>query len=753
MKSSLLTIILILMLMCVFLQNIPVKAEDEQLQAWFPPIVVENTNALIFVTDIYDDGLEGATTIFGWNQEYTTTTYGFVEFTTPEVTHDYERYSVCIEKEGFTPECYINQQGIQVYNSQVVSPNDLLRIDALPYALSEGTLDVHVTSNGHPVQDAQLLVNWSPPSQFPSTNHEGAVTLYLPLVTRTTNYTYMAYKDGKFPDTKQVRVYANTPQLTVIAPSSVTEANTFIVKATVDEFPVAGAIISFYNNVKFTDENGLAIFTAPSVDANTDLIIQASKEGFLSTETYIQIQNTINPGPGPIDPTRLVLSAPDSVDENTTFFVFVTANSLPVSSAYITFNETFQYTGSNGRVQFTAPLVTQDTDYMITASKPGYLNTSISITVKNTITLAQLSIHAPPVVYEEQNFIVTITTNNTPVSNASVIFNTMRKNTTEQGTVVFQAPQVNTSQEFTIHATKPGYDDAITVIIVVNIPSTNTTIPLSCIYGVVTDTLGNIIPDATICITPSSNTDDCTKTTAQGRYIFCLPIGSYSFSATKEGYATSVFYDVLLSEDSVQEINFKLRQIRKTSEVYEESYDPGKITIDWGIENGFIDANLIVSATGRSQSYLFMKNLSITISPSNKGEFSFSVDGPENVRGIFIAIQLNDVPTFLNTTIVNVSTIQLLYDEEKIPIASSFTDFFNNPDNNDTPLWCAVITNKNLTILLRIPHFSQHHILIHTIEQVVVESFGGIAALILYITIIVLVLILLAFPIRFVKKY
>ncbi|MCD6108550.1 MAG: choice-of-anchor J domain-containing protein, partial [Thermoplasmata archaeon] len=61
----------------------------------------------------------------------------------------------------------------------------------------------------------------------------------------------------------------------------------------------------------------------------------------------------------------------------------------PVENATVKFgDEGENTTDSNGKVSFTAPDVTNDTNYTILVSKQGYLNCSINITVKNIDSLA-----------------------------------------------------------------------------------------------------------------------------------------------------------------------------------------------------------------------------------------------------------------------------------------------------------------------------------------------------------------------------
>jgi len=81
-----------------------------------------------------------------------------------------------------------------------------------------------------------------------------------------------------------------------------------------------------------------------------------------------------------------IISSPQ-VNEDTQFIITIKSNGdTLIQSASVTFNGNTKTTNSNGQVSFTAPSVSANTIYSITATKTGYAEASSTITVKNVVT-------------------------------------------------------------------------------------------------------------------------------------------------------------------------------------------------------------------------------------------------------------------------------------------------------------------------------------------------------------------------------
>jgi hypothetical protein len=85
----------------------------------------------------------------------------------------------------------------------------------------------------------------------------------------------------------------------------------------------------------------------------------------------------------PVSEPQLSISAPPSVNEETSFQVMVTADGTPVAEVRVTFADVMYLTDTDGIVDLIAPSVDQNTTYRITADKTGYLSDSTWITVLN----------------------------------------------------------------------------------------------------------------------------------------------------------------------------------------------------------------------------------------------------------------------------------------------------------------------------------------------------------------------------------
>ena len=100
----------------------------------------------------------------------------------------------------------------------------------------------------------------------------------------------------------------------------------------------------------------------------------------------------------------------------------------------------------------------------------------------------------------------------------------------------------------------------------------------STISGTVTDKSGAVVPDAAITIT-NQGTNQVRKVVADetGKYtVTFLPVGIYSVSAEKTGFATSVRKDIELQANSTVQSDLQL-EIRGTSEQVHVSAEPALV--------------------------------------------------------------------------------------------------------------------------------------------------------------------------------
>lgn len=146
----------------------------------------------------------------------------------------------------------------------------------------------------------------------------------------------------------------------------------------VDSIPIPAADVTviFDHSTYITDKDGKVSLIAPLIinDKSYDIIVQ--KKGFEPDTTKINIINI---------PSQLEINAPTSVYEGTYFGVMIIADNQSIPDAFVEFNGIVKLTSPNGSVSFTAPQLTEDTDFEIHAFKYGYLDASSIITILNSI--------------------------------------------------------------------------------------------------------------------------------------------------------------------------------------------------------------------------------------------------------------------------------------------------------------------------------------------------------------------------------
>jgi outer membrane protein assembly factor BamB len=84
-------------------------------------------------------------------------------------------------------------------------------------------------------------------------------------------------------------------------------------------------------------------------------------------------------------PTKqlVIMVNPSAVLENTNFVVTITADNIVIDHAAVTFLDSINYTNSNGVTMFIAPMVDEDTAYVLTANLDGYHTATKSIIILN----------------------------------------------------------------------------------------------------------------------------------------------------------------------------------------------------------------------------------------------------------------------------------------------------------------------------------------------------------------------------------
>ena len=164
------------------------------------------------------------------------------------------------------------------------------------------------------------------------------------------------------------------------------------------------------------------------------------------------------------------VTAPDQVNESISFDISVLVQDVPLPNATVSFAGRQYMTSAQGSCTVTAPSVSSNHTYELSVEKFGYPSKSISILVRDTGSLPgqydQLTLVAPDSVIEGNQFLVTVISNQQPVSNVQISFDSRMVYTSADGTATLQAPDVEDDTVFTIQAVKSEYLPDETTIIV-----------------------------------------------------------------------------------------------------------------------------------------------------------------------------------------------------------------------------------------------------------------------------------------------
>ena len=322
-----------------------------------------------------------------------------------------------------------------------------------------------------------------------------------------------------------------------------------------------------------------------------------------------------------------------------------------------------------------------------------------------------------------------------PLKDATVVFLNNSYLTDLYGHVTLLAPLVEQNTVYTIYASKAGYLSTMGDVTVVDSSDVTT----GWIYGVVlfrsnditypaknvkvqiypskTDTTGkNIILEAG----PSTSTDE------NGEYkISNVETGTYMIKAGRNPYLSEKFIEV--NENEGTETNFII-DISET-----------RFELEKSIESGIIGGEINIE---RSDSSKFEQKITIyegvEIKPTEitKDRISLIVSGDEYGGSKTIAITVD--PSLFE----NVKDIVVKYDGEAISMADNITDVLN-PNDDGSHAEYLLTSGANATeILISIPHFSEHEITVYSVAGAVVETLGGVNAVLTYIAICVIAAVL-----------
>ncbi|MFH1100946.1 MAG: carboxypeptidase regulatory-like domain-containing protein [Methanobacteriota archaeon] len=264
--------------------------------------------------------------------------------------------------------------------SHPVQGQQTLIINAPSSVLEGDVFSVSVlTGGGLPIGFASVTFN----GDIHQTGINGFTSFTAPEVTVDTIFLLRVTHPNYQNRSVNITVKNNEPllnlQLTIVAPTSVNESDTVTITVKYINTPVKGVTVKFAGMQDTTNAAGVVLFTSPHVDEDTLFQIFANKTGYLDGSAVILVMNS-----EPITESKLTIVAPDSAEENTLFVVTVFFHDVLVPSATVSFKGQLFSTDDNGSVEITAPPVDQDNEYIIIASKDGFLSNFTVIIITNS---------------------------------------------------------------------------------------------------------------------------------------------------------------------------------------------------------------------------------------------------------------------------------------------------------------------------------------------------------------------------------
>lgn len=242
---------------------------------------------------------------------------------------------------------------------------------------------VQVTDeDGMPVEGAALYVDGK---LYPETSDEnGVITCQAPYVKIDRGCFLYAVKEGYNFGYTWVEVVNSADieePIEIETNDTVCEGESFKVKITdLSGNPVEGIDVWFSSLKKRTDENGMVIFTAPSVERDSYVLLEVSSNKYSPCYKLIKVLDRY-------EEVALNISVPPRLMEGELIEVVVRdAYGYLVGNATVMLNgEIVGYTDDYGRLKIKLPEVDHDSIFDIMVVKSGYLSAHKEIEVKNKV--------------------------------------------------------------------------------------------------------------------------------------------------------------------------------------------------------------------------------------------------------------------------------------------------------------------------------------------------------------------------------
>ncbi len=537
--------------------------------------------------------------------------------------------------------------------------------------------------------------------------------------------------------------------LEIQTPTEVSENESFQITVTAYDIPIEEIVINFSGETYQTESDGKATLIAPPVTQDTSKQITAYKEGYISDSESITILDTTPP-----QKEQLIITTPSSVQEGGNFQVTVKANNLPIAQAKVTFDDTEYYTNTDGVVLLVAPIVDNEAEYSITASKTGYLSTEVWISVlnQNIASIQLVSPNGGESWNGNQTIEWAITSPGSLINHALTIQYQYAYGPWE--TIVENLEDINTPYLWDTKTVQDGYpyiikvilkkDDDLDGIYETLVSEDTSDAPFAIdnsvtsegwMHGWITDDAIQPLENAMICIvfTNINNviTSKCMFTDKTGEYTMPIRAGTYTVSAIKSGYTKTTIDGVNIWANETTEVNFTLQE-GISSDIDLFLLDENRDEINKAIREQQVGAEISIVKDETGVNYenhvLIYDGVALYPSDITGEEISLRINGDEKSAGKTIIINLD------NKIFDPPNELVLKYDGENIEMADDLIDVLD-PNNDGLHAEYLITEGKNgLQIAVSIPHFSEHEITISSVVEII-DAVGGINSIILYVII------------------
>lgn len=364
---------------------------------------------------------------------------------------------------------------------QVINPAKQLMLSYSPLTIKEQELFcISVSSHEGPLDDVEIQFN----GQTLFTNSSGIVEFQAPDVLVTSNYGVLANKSGYETNFSTITVFENftgVQFMDVIYPAIVEPESMFSVQCLGFQGGIADCSVAVWYEEELvsdlqTNDQGFVEITTPTVNIMNYCTLVITKNGYA---TYTQ-EDTFRVWLVEKQWDQSLTLSTDSSEIDEDEFITLrlqSSNGTPIQGATIWRGSTelLETTDPEGISIIAAPQVFLDRTLYLFCLYEGFNFGQTQITVRDTTSLQKhINIFVGSPVYEEDIFAVSIEDDHEqPLDNVLVVFQDQQQLTDQYGIVTFTAPEVATNQQYSLEASKYGYESATKTVTVENINQGN----------------------------------------------------------------------------------------------------------------------------------------------------------------------------------------------------------------------------------------------------------------------------------------